>query len=188
MNVNEIPFPYQFNTNAKKEGQTADASKYPQGYFKPKKCRMCSTIFTPKAPSEHYCCDKCKDEGICNAYLQRKYNVSLHDYRQLWLKQDGKCAICNTIGFKMNISKAGYNNVTLNLDHCHSTNKVRGLLCHNCNRALGLLQDNVQVLQNAIKYIQKEGPTTIPMRSTLEANASGSGEHPNMDDDIVYST
>jgi len=42
------------------------------------------------------------------------------------------------------------------VDHCHSTGKIRGLLCHNCNRALGLMQDNVETLQNAIDYLKTD--------------------------------
>lgn len=50
------------------------------------------------------------------------------------------------------------------VDHCHDTGIVRGLLCHNCNRALGLFKDKIEVLKNAIKYL--EGATTIPSGST----------------------
>lgn len=48
------------NCNKTKAEQTADPSKYPQGYFKPKPCKCCKKVFTPKAPSELYCSDTCK--------------------------------------------------------------------------------------------------------------------------------
>jgi hypothetical protein len=32
---------------------------------------------------------------------------------------------------------------------------VRGLLCHNCNTAIGLLQDDEDVIGNALRYIQE---------------------------------
>lgn len=51
----------QMVKNKPKKAQTAKPSKYPQSYFKPKSCKHCGAIFTPKAPSEHYCCDFCKD-------------------------------------------------------------------------------------------------------------------------------
>ena len=42
-----------------------------------------------------------------------------------------------------------------NIDHCHKTNKIRGLLCHHCNIGLGNFNDNVVNLQLAIKYLEK---------------------------------
>jgi len=41
------------------------------------------------------------------------------------------------------------------IDHCHSTNKIRGVLCNNCNTALGLVGDNTQTLQSMIEYLQE---------------------------------
>lgn len=39
------------------------------------------------------------------------------------------------------------------VDHNHTTNIVRGLLCNNCNTALGKFKDNMEILTNAISYI-----------------------------------
>jgi hypothetical protein len=41
------------------------------------------------------------------------------------------------------------------VDHCHSTNKVRGILCDLCNTALGKFHDDVNLLSNAIGYLNK---------------------------------
>jgi hypothetical protein len=41
------------------------------------------------------------------------------------------------------------------IDHCHTTGKIRGLLCDNCNKALGLFQDSPTLLNNAIQYLNK---------------------------------
>jgi hypothetical protein len=38
---------------------------------------------------------------------------------------------------------------------CHKTGKVRGILCPSCNLALGLFKDNVDVLSEAIIYLNK---------------------------------
>lgn len=40
------------------------------------------------------------------------------------------------------------------VDHCHTTGKVRGLLCNNCNTALGLVDDKIEVLKRMIKYLK----------------------------------
>mgnify|MGYP002345384244 CR=1 FL=1 len=42
------------------------------------------------------------------------------------------------------------------VDHCHKTNKVRGLLCYLCNSMLGKAKDNIDILNNAIKYLSKK--------------------------------
>ncbi len=53
------------------------------------------------------------------------------------------CEICNIILDKKDI------------DHCHETGKVRGVLCPRCNKALGLFSDNLNVMEKAIKYLKK---------------------------------
>lgn len=40
------------------------------------------------------------------------------------------------------------------IDHCHRTNKFRGLLCSNCNSGLGLFNDSIEKLRSAIKYLK----------------------------------
>jgi hypothetical protein len=40
------------------------------------------------------------------------------------------------------------------IDHCHKTNKIRGLLCHHCNLALGHVDDNIEKLKGLISYLE----------------------------------
>lgn len=39
------------------------------------------------------------------------------------------------------------------VDHCHTTNQVRGMLCNHCNRGLGHFRDNPQLLEFARIYL-----------------------------------
>lgn len=39
------------------------------------------------------------------------------------------------------------------VDHCHITNKVRGMLCNHCNRGLGHFRDNPDLLEFARIYL-----------------------------------
>jgi hypothetical protein len=39
------------------------------------------------------------------------------------------------------------------LDHCHDTGTVRGILCRRCNTGMGMLQDDPELLKNAIEYL-----------------------------------
>ena len=136
--------------NKDKHEQTALASKYPQGYFKEKPCKNCEEPFTPEAPSEKYCNDNCKDTGLQNAYFKRCYGITTKDYERMLKEQDHKCKICLGEGFLMKDTQT----MKLVVDHCHTTLKVRGLLCHNCNRGIGLLQEKEQFLLNAIEYLK----------------------------------
>jgi len=117
--------------------------------FKQKACKTCSSVFTPSNPCTLYCSLKCRGK---NAYYLRNYGLDEKGLEELKKKQDYKCKICNSEGFLI-----GKNNHTekLAVDHCHTTKKVRGLLCHNCNRALGLLKDNEEIIQKALDYIKE---------------------------------
>ena len=71
---------------------------------------------------------------------------SLDEYNKLLEAQNHGCGICQIPAKDLKFG--------LCVDHCHSTGKVRGLLCDNCNQALGLLKDNSESLQRAIKYLE----------------------------------
>lgn len=72
---------------------------------------------------------------------------ALAEYARLLAQQDDSCAIClrHRDLFKNNLS----------VDHCHKTNKVRGLLCDACNTGIGLLQDDPTILLRARDYVSK---------------------------------
>jgi hypothetical protein len=139
------------NGNKKQADQTADPSKYPQGHFKDKPCRCCGELFKPKAPSHLYCSQDCADVGLNNRYLKRNYNTDYNNVKQMYEEQNDKCFLCGTEGFKMNPNAKK----NLVVDHCHTTGKVRKLLCHNCNRALGLFKDKPDLLRKAADYLEE---------------------------------
>jgi hypothetical protein len=61
-------------------------------------------------------------------------------------KQRHLCAICG---------KTNPGSRRLHIDHCHTTNKTRDLLCGNCNRGLGYAKDNPNTLRAAACYLRK---------------------------------
>lgn len=128
-------------------------NKYPNPYFKEKRCRTCDKYFTPLAPSQHYCTKECKGH---NAYYKRNYGIDERTYKQMKETQNNQCAICGSEGFI--IGRNGHTE-RLCVDHCHSSGRVRALLCHNCNRGLGIFQDNIDNLKEAIKYLEKHNDT-----------------------------
>jgi hypothetical protein len=40
------------------------------------------------------------------------------------------------------------------VDHCHSSIKIRGLLCSHCNVGIGMLKENQDNLVAAIQYLK----------------------------------
>jgi hypothetical protein len=80
--------------------------------------------------------------------LWNKYGLTEDDYNTLLIKQNHKCAICE--------ATAPNGMGKWHVDHCHTTGKVRGLLCMSCNIMLGKAKDSLEILQKAINYLQKE--------------------------------
>lgn len=76
--------------------------------------------------------------------LKRKYGLSLQDFDAILAHQGGACAIC-----REKFSK------TPQVDHCHATNVVRGLLCDDCNKGLGCFDDDIDIMQAAIDYLER---------------------------------
>lgn len=84
-------------------------------------------------------------EYIKNNTLKKKYNITLDIYNQMLIDQNNTCAICSRHANELPKS--------LDVDHCHNTGKVRGLLCGKCNMGIGYFQDNVDIINKALVYI-----------------------------------
>lgn len=82
----------------------------------------------------------------------RKYGLTPEQYDERIKVQKGLCAICNRP--ERALGKFGKVK-ELAVDHCHTSERVRGLLCQNCNIALGGFEDNPNLLRNAIAYLQR---------------------------------
>ena len=98
-------------------------------------------------------CKKCKNAYYKNNYdkwresdIKRRYGLSIEEYNKLKAEQNSCCFICG--------KSEKDNNRSLAIDHCHSTNKVRKLLCDTCNRVLGLIKEDAEVLSNMIHYLK----------------------------------
>jgi hypothetical protein len=78
--------------------------------------------------------------------LFKKFNINADQYDAMLLEQNGVCAICQ---------KEDPCNRLLAVDHCHSSGKIRALLCAACNKALGGFKDNPDILRKAALYIER---------------------------------
>ncbi len=76
-----------------------------------------------------------------------KYGITLEQRDAMLADQGGCCAICKT-------TEPGRGKAW-NVDHCHATGQVRGLLCVRCNFVRGHAKDNVDVLVNAAVYLER---------------------------------
>lgn len=79
--------------------------------------------------------------------LRLKYGMTVHEYDQMVIYQNGVCAICRQM--------ESTGNRRLAVDHCHSIGKVRGLLCGQCNLAIGKMGDSPSRLRAAADYLEK---------------------------------
>lgn len=80
------------------------------------------------------------------AQLKHYYGITQENYDRMLTKQGGVCASCGDPPDKR----------CLDVDHCHITGRVRGLLCRSCNGGLGLFRDSITRLQQAIEYLKQE--------------------------------
>ena len=74
------------------------------------------------------------------------YKISQEEYETMCITQAGQCKICK--GNSTRLSGI------LDIDHCHETGRVRGLLCHRCNLLLGAVRDSADLLRSAANYLE----------------------------------
>ena len=79
----------------------------------------------------------CKE---CASRQQRKYKYNLTDIQLTELLTDAKCKICALTE-------------SLVIDHCHKTNKIRGIICKKCNTSIGGLLDDWKLVKKAYEYL-----------------------------------
>lgn len=139
---------YQRNIEKMRERGRIQAKKYRKKY--PQKISLAQKARKESQRLwriEHF---KNKPEAFKKAKLsafksRTKIKISFEEYERMFIKQNNRCAICGGIEAR---------NKILSLDHCHRTNKVRGLLCSSCNNGIGFFRDNVELLSKAIKYLK----------------------------------
>jgi hypothetical protein len=85
----------------------------------------------------------------------RKYGLTPEQYDDMRVTQHYKCALCGVHEEDAPKGRAKTSATALHIDHCHTTGKVRSLLCYNCNNMLGKAKDNEQTLEKAIDYLKE---------------------------------
>ena len=123
-------------TEATKEKRREYSRKYYHSHKEACKKRMKKHSKTWKAKHAKRCADY---------HIRIKYGLSREQYDKMYLEQLGLCAICHEpFGDKKPV-----------VDHCHNTEKVRGLVHRKCNCMLGYADDNAEKLVLAAEYLRK---------------------------------
>lgn len=90
-----------------------------------------------------------KDPAIRGQYRERrmirKHGIDEAAYQYILMCQEYVCAIC----------KGDNDGKRFYVDHCHTLDIVRGLLCHGCNTTIGHAKDSIAILKEAIKYLER---------------------------------
>ncbi len=108
-------------------------------------CKMCANVYNKTRNQRLY------TEAFVRAKnLKQHYGITSECYQVMFIAQKGVCAACGqpetTIDYRTKQLK------NLQVDHCHTTGKVRALICKECNNALGLLHDDPERIHLLLRY------------------------------------
>jgi hypothetical protein len=156
----------------------------PEGYVPPesKPCTKCGLTkpladFSPNRRSwdgRQSSCKACDREGYkalarrpggremiarweFRSKLKHRYGITAEDYERILASQGGKCALCGRTPADVG------GNRRFHVDHCHSSNRIRGILCSRCNIALGTFGDSLEGVLKVVEYLRRTDhpePTT----------------------------
>lgn len=118
-------------------------------------CKACSTARTRadyqaniekrRAASRRNSARQHRNGNARRARLKYLYGITPEEHDRMIAEANGRCQVCGG-------SNGG---ASLDVDHCHATGKVRGLLCHNCNLALGNAGDSPERLLALAEYLRR---------------------------------
>ena len=87
--------------------------------------------------------------GARHYHLRQRYGVGAADVEELKRAQRGLCAVCRTAA-------------ATQVDHDHTTGKIRGILCLHCNAGMGAFEDDPGIILRAIEYLERSDGTRQP--------------------------
>lgn len=85
--------------------------------------------------------------------LKKRFGITLDEYEILLERQQNVCKLCQQP--ERAIDRFSGMPRNLAVDHCHTTGKIRGLLCTHCNTALGLFQEDPELMIKAAEYVKE---------------------------------
>lgn len=106
----------------------------------------------------------------------KNYGISAKDYVELLEKQGHVCAICGEPETRIHRGSLA----SFSVDHDHETGKVRGLLCGTCNHGLGYFRDDVELMKNAIEYLNYNGSKPKRKKHDAQMVSKATSQHENL--------
>ena len=120
-------------------------------------CTSCGREFQPTNNRTYECYDCVpKEHRNFNQKLKGNYGETFGylAYMEMLENQQWKCKIC---GKDLQIRNTSNYHDSAVVDHCHKTNKVRGILCRTCNLGLGYLKDDPDLALKMAQYLKETG-------------------------------
>lgn len=85
------------------------------------------------------------------AHLLKRYGLTLAAFDEMLRAQDGGCAVCGLT----DPPNTRPNATPWCVDHCHTTNRVRSILCNRCNKVVGMLNEQADLAARVEMYIRE---------------------------------
>lgn len=85
--------------------------------------------------------------------VTKRYGLTREQLMDMLEKQNHRCRICGVHADDAPTVGAHRSWIGLVVDHCHTTGRVRGLLCQHCNLGLGKFRDDPTIVRAALDYL-----------------------------------
>lgn len=100
-------------------------------------------------------CNTCRRAKLAEA----NHRIESDRYQELMTAAQGRCALCDATGVK------------LVLDHCHTTGKLRGVICEPCNMGMAAMDRYPDFGKRAAMYIEYWKGVPSSEQESAEAKA-----------------
>lgn len=120
-----------------------------------KPCRSCANSISQGGTGWSLLCFDCKTNPRedkygslckdCHNARSKRYHTEVYRWAKYGLDGPIPMEACEICGDTENLV----------IDHCHDTNKFRGVLCLTCNMGIGHLKENKDVIKKALAYAER---------------------------------
>ncbi len=118
----------------------------------PDRCKVCRAADARQARRDNPQPTRDNDRrrsqrALFTSRLKVKYGITVEDFARMFEAQDRKCACCR--------ERLGGPGPETHVDHCHSTGRVRAILCRSCNQTVGILKESAERARLVAEYIER---------------------------------